>query len=79
MLELLSEPLYVLAQVHMRIGVRVRAEAAATLAKIGATLLLLWLGVFTEAVALSVAQVTAVLPLPFQIPQQPHGPGTRAS
>ena len=57
MVELLSEPLYILAQARMRIGLRVRVEAAATVAKIAATLLLLWSQLFSEAVALSVAQV----------------------
>jgi len=61
MLELLSEPLYILAQVRMQIGVRVSVEAAATIGKILATLLLLWLGVATEAVAVSLAQVFAPL------------------
>ena len=57
MVELLSEPLYILAQARLRIGLRVRIEAAATVAKIAATLSLLWLQLFSEAVALSVAQV----------------------
>ena len=64
MVELLSEPLYILAQARLRIGLRVRIEAAATVAKIAATLSLLWLQLFSEAVALSVAQV-GTSPVPY--------------
>ena len=59
MIELLSEPLYILALVENRIGLRVAIEAAATLGRISTTLILLWIGIFTEAVAISVAQVNS--------------------
>lgn len=57
MVELLSEPLYVLAQMRLAIGLRVSIEAGATVLKMVATLVLLWIGVLPEAVALSIAQV----------------------
>lgn len=57
LVELLSEPLYILALVQAKIGLRVVIEAAATILKILAILLLLWSGISTEAVALSMAQV----------------------
>ena len=57
MVELLSEPLYILALVQTKIGLRVSIEASATILKIIATLTLLWAGAGSEAVALSIAQV----------------------
>ena len=57
MVELLSEPLYILAMVQQKISLRVAIEASATVMKILATLALLWSGVFPEAIALSLAQV----------------------
>lgn len=57
LIELLSEPLYILAQARLEFGLRVRIEAAATVCKILATLLFLQLHLWTEAIALSVAQV----------------------
>ena len=55
--ELLSEPLYILALVQAKIGLRVAVEAAATISKILITIALLWAGAYSEAVALSIAQV----------------------
>lgn len=57
MVELLSEPLYILAMVQQKISLRVAIEASATVIKVLATLALLWSGVFPEAIALSLAQV----------------------
>lgn len=57
MVELLSEPLYILALVESKIGLRVTIEAAATLARILITVALLYARTFTEAVAISTAQV----------------------
>ena len=58
LIELASEPLYILAQVHFKVGLRVSIEAAAVLCKILSTIVLLWLQIFSEAVSLSLAQVT---------------------
>ena len=63
MVELLSEPLYILAMVHHKIRLRVLVEATATVGKVLATLALLWVGVFSEAIALSLAQVLLCLNL----------------
>lgn len=57
MIELASEPLYILAQVRQKVGVRVSVEAAAVLCKTLSTILLVWLKYFSEAVAISLAQV----------------------
>ena len=62
------------AQVRMQIGVRVFVEAAATVARIGATMLLLWLGWATEAVSLSLAQVHTPLGLLY-LTMLPSSPG----
>lgn len=61
----------------MQIGVRVSVEAAATVARIVATLFLLWAGVATEAVSLSLAQVSPPPPLP--TPTFPHLPAHEIS
>lgn len=57
LIELASEPLYILAQVRYKIGLRVSIEAAAVMGKILSTILFVWLQMFGEAVSLSVAQV----------------------
>ena len=62
MVELLSEPLYILAQLHLRLQLRVFAEAAATLARGVATLSLLTSSSLDVGIALSVAQVWPCLP-----------------
>lgn len=58
LLELASEPLYILAQCRLLIGLRVKIEAAATIAKIVATLGLIWSQLYSEAIALSVSQAS---------------------
>ena len=58
LIELTSEPLYILAQARMQIGLRVSIEAAATIVKILATVGFLVQGTFPEATSISVAQVT---------------------
>ena len=60
-IELLSEPLYILAMVQQKIRLRVLTEATATVGKVLATLALLWVGIFSEAIALSLAQVLVCL------------------
>ena len=62
MVELLSEPLYILAQLRLRLQLRVFAEASATLARGVATLALLKLSVLDVGISLSVAQVRTGLP-----------------
>ena len=62
MVELLSEPLYILAQLHLKLQLRVFAEAAATLARGIATLTLLTSSSLDVGIALSVAQVWPCLP-----------------
>ena len=57
LVELLSEPLYILAQLRLRLQLRVFAEASATLARGVATLALLKLSVMDVGISLSVAQV----------------------
>lgn len=57
MIELFSEPLYILAMVQHKIRLRVIIEATATIAKVLATLAFLWTDIFAEAIALSLAQV----------------------
>ena len=57
MVELLSEPLYILAQLRLRLQLRVFAEASATLARGVATLALLKISVLDVGISLSVAQV----------------------
>ena len=57
MLELLSEPLYILAQLRLRLQLRVFAEASATLARGVATLALLKFSPLDVGISLSVAQV----------------------
>ena len=57
MVELLSEPLYILAQLRLRLQLRVCAEACATLARGMATLVLLQLSVLDVGISLSIAQV----------------------
>ena len=57
LLELLSEPLYILAQARMQISLRVSVEAFATVAKILATLAFLLLTNLPEAISVSIAQV----------------------
>lgn len=64
MIELLSEPLYILAQLRLRLQLRVLAEASATLARGVATLALLKSSYFDVGIALSLAQV----PSPSQDP-----------
>lgn len=61
MTELLSEPLYILAQVRLNLRLRMVAEAAATLIRGVLTLTLLKLGVFGAGTAISIAQVCPVL------------------
>lgn len=56
MMELLSEPLYILAQVRLDLRVRVVAEAAATLVRGVLTLVLLKLGFLEAGTAISLAQ-----------------------
>ena len=58
LIELTSEPLYILAQARMQIGLRVSIEAAATIVKILATVGFLVQGTFPEATSISIAQVT---------------------
>lgn len=62
MVELLSEPLYILAQLHLKLQLRVVAEAAATLARGIATLTLLNSAYLDVGIALSVAQVRPCQP-----------------
>ena len=62
MVELLSEPLYILAQLRLRLQLRVFAEASATLARGVATLALLKLPLMDVGISLSVAQVCAASP-----------------
>ncbi len=62
MIELLSEPLYILAMVQHKIRLRVTIEATATVGKVLATLILLGSGAFAEATALSLAQVQYYFP-----------------
>ena len=62
MVELMSEPLYILAQLHLKLQLRVFAEAAATLARGIATLTLLKSSSLDVGIALSVAQVWPCLP-----------------
>ena len=57
MVELLSEPFYILAQLRLRLQLRVFAEASATLARGVATLVLLKLSLLDVGVSLSLAQV----------------------
>lgn len=57
MVELLSEPLYILAQLRLKLQLRVSAEACATLARGVATLALLKLSALDVGIALSIAQV----------------------
>ena len=57
MVELLSEPLYILAQLRLRLQLRVFAEACATLARGMATLALLELSALDVGISLSIAQV----------------------
>ncbi len=57
MVELVSEPLYILAQVRLQLQVRVVAEAAATLVRGILTLTLLKTGAYDVGIALSLAQV----------------------
>ena len=66
MVELLSEPLYILAQLRLRLQLRVFAEASATLARGVATLALLKLSLMDVGISLSVAQVRAASPHPTQ-------------
>jgi len=61
MLELLSEPLYILAQLRLRLQLRVFAEASATLARGVATLVLLKASSLDVGISLSMAQVSACL------------------
>lgn len=56
MLELAAEPLYILSTVRLRFRLRVGAEAAATLARGGLTLLLLARAACAPAIALSWGQ-----------------------
>lgn len=58
MVELVSEPLYILAQVRLQLQVRVVAEAAATLVRGVLTLALLKTAACDVGIALSLAQVT---------------------
>ena len=62
MVELMSEPLYILAQLHLKLQLRVVAEGAATLARGIATLTLLNSSHLDVGIALSVAQVWPCLP-----------------
>lgn len=65
MVELLSEPLYILAQLRLRLQLRLLAEASATLARGIATLALLKSSPLDVGISLSVAQVTSLLaPVP---------------
>lgn len=57
MVELASEPLYILAQVRLKLQLRVVAEAAATLARGVLTLALLKTAACDVAITLSLAQV----------------------
>lgn len=59
MVELVSEPLYILAQVRLQLQVRVVAEAAATLVRGVLTLALLKTAACDVGIALSMAQVTS--------------------
>jgi hypothetical protein len=61
MVELLSEPLYILAQVRLNLRLRVVAEAAATLVRGVLTLLLIKLGYLDVGIAISVAQACSCL------------------
>lgn len=63
MVELVSEPLYILAQVRLKLQLRVLAEAAATLVRGVLTLALLKAGTCNVGIALSLAQVTPALKL----------------
>ena len=67
MVELLSEPLYILAQLRLRLQLRVFAEASATLARGVATLALLKLSLMDVGISLSVAQVRAASHHPTQL------------
>lgn len=58
MVELMSEPLYILAQVRLDLQLRVVAEAAATLVRGVLTLVLLKTAACDVGIALSLAQVT---------------------
>ena len=60
MLELLSEPLYILAQLRLKLQLRVAAEASATLARGVATLALLKGLPLDVGISLSLAQVVTV-------------------
>ena len=60
MLELLSEPLYILAQLRLKLQLRVAAEASATLARGVATLALLKGSPLDVGISLSLAQVVIV-------------------
>lgn len=60
MVELGSEPLYILAQVRLQLQVRVVAEAAATLVRGVLTLALLKTAACDVGIALSLAQVTSL-------------------
>lgn len=61
MLELAAEPLYILSTVQLRFRLRVGAEAAATLARGGLTLLLLARAACAPAIALSWGQACLLL------------------
>ena len=56
MLELLSEPLYILAQTRLLFGLRVVIETLAIVTKASLTLLLLYTDAAVPAIALSWAQ-----------------------
>lgn len=59
MVELLSEPLYILAAVQLRFRLRAGADTAAITAKAAATVALLRLTSLPPALALSYGQVSA--------------------
>ena len=56
MVELLSEPLYILAQTRLLFGLRVAVETLAIISKASLTLLILYTDAAPPAIALSWAQ-----------------------